>query len=592
VKMRQFFTLFWCATALLFLSVSKTGVHAAGCLPLSSPWTAADIGDVGVAGNTCVDADGTPWTVSGAGADIWGTADAFQFAYRPFPADGSIVVKLNGEHDTDPFAKAGIMIRQTLAADSAHVILDVKPDGGIEFMMRPTSGASTTFIAGASTPVFSGPPGVSTFFVTLKLERNGDVVTASVLQGNSTWTVVGTTAWTSGPAMIGLAVTSHDPSTLNAAPFDIPTVTVTTTPPLPDPWQQSDVGTTGLQGGASYSNGVLTVSGSGSDIWGSADSFHFVYSQIGGDGQIVARVTSTQNTNPYAKAGVMIRESLDASASDVVLDLKPDGSVEFMARGASGADTTFIGTASQQLPGWLKLVRSGGTVSGYVSSDGATWSKVGDATVSLPSVAYIGLAVTSHDPSLQNTSTFDNVLIDWSSQDIGNVGQPGSAAYANFTYTINAAGSDIWGTADSFRYLYMPFSTATVHAINGRVDSLQNTNPFAKAGVMMRGSLAPDAATVILDVTPDGNVEFMARSVSGAPMMFIAGATTSFPAFLRLNANGQSFSGYVCQPDGTCSLVGATGASISSDGFIGLAVTSHDPNTIATAAFGRVTVDP
>ena len=49
-------------------------------------------------------------------------------------------------------------------------------------------------------------------------------------------------------------------------------------------------------------NGVYTVKASGADIFGTSDQFHFVYKQLSGDGQIVARVASVQNTNARAKA--------------------------------------------------------------------------------------------------------------------------------------------------------------------------------------------------------------------------------------------------------------------------------------------------
>jgi hypothetical protein len=323
---------------LLALWPSGRVVMADSSLP--NGWDSRDIGDVGQPGGASYYSG--RFAVDGAGADIWGTSDSFHFVSvrLPFAQGGAITARVVATQNTNPFAKAGVMIRTSYDPSSAHVILDVKPDGGVEFMSRPSSGAATTFIAGAT----------ATFPVWVRLTYDTTTVTGQVSNDGTTWVTIGSASLSAG-AYAGFAVTSHDTNTLHPSVFDNVHVDVTGSTGLPDPWQQWDVGTTGVQGGASYSNGVLTVSGSGADIWGSADAFHFVYSQIVGDGQIVARVTSTQNTNPYAKAGVMIRESLDASASDVVLDLKPDGSVEFMARAASGADTTFIGTASQQLPG-------------------------------------------------------------------------------------------------------------------------------------------------------------------------------------------------------------------------------------------------
>jgi len=99
--------------------------------------------------------------------------------------------------------------------------------------------------------------------------------------------------------------------------------------PLPSPWINQDVGSTGAAGSASYGSGTFTVRGSGADIWDVADAFQFVYQPLSGDGQIIARVLSVQNTNTYAKAGVMLRESLTAGSRHVILDALPGGAIEF-----------------------------------------------------------------------------------------------------------------------------------------------------------------------------------------------------------------------------------------------------------------------
>jgi hypothetical protein len=424
-----------------------------------------------------------------------------------------------------------------------------------------------------------------------------DGVTGEVSADGTIWTTVGTatlalqTVEFALAGFAGLAVTSHDKAVVNDAVFDNVQVSRTSYSTLPGPWLQSDVGTTGKPGHASFFNGGFGVSAQSADIWGVADSFHFVYTPVGGNGQIVARVTSVMDTGPYAKAGVMLRQTLDAGSADVVLDIKPDGGIEFMSRAVAGAETQFVAGASQSPPGWLKLAWSGGIVSGSVSADGITWRKVGEVSTTLASPAYAGLAVTSHDMSWENSSVFDNVLIDWSSQDIGDVTIAGSAGRADGKYFVRGAGSDIWGTADAFHYVYLPLGDTSVSTITVRVDSLSLTDAYAKAGVMIRDSIAPDAAHVILDVKPNGGVEFMTRATTGGSTTFVAGAATGFPAFLRLSRNGNSLSGYVCTPEGACSLIATTTADVSPTGLIGLAVTSHNTHQAALGLFGKLAVD-
>src|SRR5262249_24968685 len=83
----------------------------------------------------------------------------------------------------------------------------------------------------------------------------------------------------------------------------------------PPPWQSSDIGSVGAVGGAFFSNGVFIVSGSGAYIWNTADGFRYVYLPFTNGCDISARVSSQGNTDPWAKGGVMIRDSLAAGAA-------------------------------------------------------------------------------------------------------------------------------------------------------------------------------------------------------------------------------------------------------------------------------------
>jgi endonuclease/exonuclease/phosphatase family metal-dependent hydrolase len=180
---------------------------------------------------------------------------------------------------------------------------------------------------------------------------------------------------------------------------------------LPSPWTSKDIGSVGLAGSASESEGVFTVRGAGADIWGTADSFHFMSQPLTGNGEIVARVTSIQNTNAYAKGGVMIRGALTAGSAHVILDVKPGGGVEFMSRNANGGSTAFIAGAAVPAPVWLRLKRDATVVIGSWSTNGTTWTELGRATIALPDSVYVGLPVTSHNKTVLNAVTFDNVNV-------------------------------------------------------------------------------------------------------------------------------------------------------------------------------------
>jgi hypothetical protein len=95
--------------------------------------------------------------------------------------------------------------------------------------------------------------------------------------------------------------------------------------PLPG-WFDADIGDVGHPGSSWQSDDTFNVSGAGADIWGPSDSFHFTYANLDGDGDIWVYARSQTATNPFAKAGVMIRQSLDPGSPHIVLDVKPDGS--------------------------------------------------------------------------------------------------------------------------------------------------------------------------------------------------------------------------------------------------------------------------
>ena len=118
----------------------------------------------------------------------------------------------------------------------------------------------------------------------------------------------------------------------------------------------------------------LHRAGAGADIWGTSDAFDAVVRSLQGDATLVARVVDEENTNMFAKAGVTFG-LLSPGSARVILDTRPDGNIEFMARLADGAAMSFIGGASTTFPVWLRLVRSGDQFRGSISSDGTNWTR-------------------------------------------------------------------------------------------------------------------------------------------------------------------------------------------------------------------------
>lgn len=178
---------------------------------------------------------------------------------------------------------------------------------------------------------------------------------------------------------------------------------------LASPWQTRDIGTVAATGGATSSSGTFTVVGSGDDIWNQADAFRFVY-QIGtGDCEIKARVLTVQNSDPWAKAGVMIRETLNANASHAMVVVTPGNGVAFQRRTSTGGTSSDTHTAGLPAPAWVKVVRTGNTFTASRSTDGSNWTVMGSTTVTMGTTVYIGLAVTSHNNGTLCPANFDNL---------------------------------------------------------------------------------------------------------------------------------------------------------------------------------------
>lgn len=178
---------------------------------------------------------------------------------------------------------------------------------------------------------------------------------------------------------------------------------------IPKPWTSQDIGAVGVAGSSSYSVGNWTVNGSGADIWNTADEFRFVHQPASGDCAMIARVTAVQNTDPWAKAGVMIRETLSAGSKHAMMVLTPGNGLAFQRRVSTNGSSTHTSGGAASAPYGVRVTRVGSTFTGYKSTDGITWTTVGSATITMASNVYIGLAVTSHLDGTLCTSTMENV---------------------------------------------------------------------------------------------------------------------------------------------------------------------------------------
>ena len=164
--------------------------------------------------------------------------------------------------------------------------------------------------------------------------------------------------------------------------------------------------------------GAVTMSAWGTDIYGTADQCRFAYKSLTGNGTIIAKVESVGNSDPWAKGGVMIRESLGADSRFGIVFASPGNGVRFQARLVTAANATSdtpVATPEQialTTPVWVKLERSGATFNGYYSTDGVKWTAMSwnPQTINMTAATiYVGLAVTSHNANVPTTVSFSGI---------------------------------------------------------------------------------------------------------------------------------------------------------------------------------------
>ncbi len=371
---------------------------------------------------------------------------------------------------------------------------------------------------------------------------------------------------------------------------------------LPSGWVNADIGSPAVPGAASWNGTAFTINGSGQDIWGAADAFNFTYQTLNGDGEIRARVASLTNTNVWAKAGVMIRQSTANNAPHAMVVITPGNGVAFQWRATTGAESTHTAGPAGAAPMWVRLVRAGSTFTAYSSLNGTTWTLVGSSTIAMPAGVLIGLPITSHANTTRATAVVDSVVVTvggppppppppaLSSRDIGSVGVAGSSTVSGATVTLRGSGADIWNGSDAFRFSYQQVSGSA--SIVARVDSLQNTDGWAKAGVMIRESLAANARHVMMVITPGNGAAFQRRTSTGGTSLHTAGPLVTAPYWVRVVRSGNTFTASVSTNGSTWSTVGSVNISMASTTYAGLAVTSHNNAVAATATFSQVTIVP
>jgi FG-GAP-like repeat len=361
---------------------------------LPAGWTSRDIGAVGAAGSSAFSAG--RFTIRGSGADIWGTADEFQYAYLAIQGDGEITARVDNVQNLHRWVKAGLMIRESTSPGARHVSLFATPrtEKGVAFQRRTAAGGASVHTAG---PAIVAP-------LWLRLTRVGDVFRAHYRKNiTDAWTFIAqeTLPDFAPLAYLGLAVSSHVDGTVAQATFS------SVRAGQIFPWHVQRVGTT--EGDATFDFTRFSVDGAGADIWGTSDSFTGLRNIFARPTEtFTARVLSVENTHVWAKAGVMMREDFVPESRHVMVIVSPGKGVAMQWRAEPGQPSMSTTPRPGAAPTWVRLIRQDNNYTGQMSTDGVTWITLGTVQVTM-SLTTRTLIVTSHNPAVLATAVFDDV---------------------------------------------------------------------------------------------------------------------------------------------------------------------------------------
>ena len=194
------------------------------------------------------------------------------------------------------------------------------------------------------------------------------------------------------------------------------TVTVSTVAAgtLPTGWSSADVGTGALAGSAGFDPILArwSVAGSGAGLAGTSDRFRYAWSSMSGDGEIRARIVSSPSSPTGGIVGVMIRETTATGSRHHFLGLRADGRIVWIRRNSTGRSTSLaVGSTTVSAPIWVRLVRSGSTITASTSTDGITWVRFNNAKLSMTASVTAGVAVASSSDTALFATTLEGVVL-------------------------------------------------------------------------------------------------------------------------------------------------------------------------------------
>ena len=398
-------------------------------------------------------------------------------------------------------------------------------------------------------------------------------------------------------------------------------------------WSCQDIGNPIISGEEQISRKTISVTAGGTGISQNKDQLRLVSKKVSGDTQISARLVSQQLTGVGGKTqiGLMMRQSSDPSSPYYGAFLTKDIGLVVQYRTSFGGDTIQdIQLPHASLPLYLKIQRVGDQFHTEESIDGGKYVIIPGSTVNMvmPATLNSGLAVSSDNNVTMITVTYSDVSFDattsdayflaspglcpteWNCNDVGNPALLGTHSFNNDVWTIQGAGSGIWNAEDQFYYVSQKMIDHK--SISARVVSLKPSLFHSEVGIMVRQDLQPDSSyyAVFVELQQDGTVQISVevrerQGIISRQSASLNSAITT-PVSLKLVRMGTTISAYMSQDGMIWNLINGSAITMTMDpahyvagqtlmldprtALIGMAISSHDVHTLASAILDQVTL--
>ena len=354
-----------------------------------------------------------------------------------------------------------------------------------------------------------------------------------------------------------------------------------------------------MAGTSTYDAGtqMFSISGAGTEIGGVNDAFHFAASDTAGDFEVSTRLTSFSAANADARAGLMIRASASADSAFVGVFVTPGGTLHLLRRTSTGSYA--IGSAGQTLafPIHLKMSRQGSVTRTSYSADGTTWASLASVEISLPASVKVGLAANSKSSAtvaqlraecpVLTAGQSGVVLNGFTLFDVGNSAHGATASVSGDTYHVSGAGYVFSGTAREGLAFLARKQSGSAAASTYVAPALPGTPP-ARAGVMVRETLAETSVMASVSVDGSGRVIFEYRPSDGA--FAVTRTFSDGGRHLLLDRRGSAVTAMVSSDGSTWRTLATASVGFGGSPYVGLYAISRSPSARVTAEFDGLDV--